>query len=336
MQKRIALWDNLKLFLIFLVVLGHLTIQYFSSSQMFGAMTMVIYTFHMPAFIFVSGLFSKHSINNDKPPMKKAFGFIILYFFIRILNYISGLIFGVHNSFDIFSVKDIPWYMLAMALWYIITWALRKIDAKYILITSVVMGLFAGYMKGDTDFLCILRLITFYPFFYCGYILDREKIEYVTSKKGAKIFSAVFFTAFVIICTATFYQSKWLFPLLSCRRKYSALGEMGDWGCLFRLAYYAIAELLVFSVISLCPRKELKISKYGRRTLQIYVFHRPILYIMKYSGLIYLIKQVGPGWEWIALLLIIALTALLCMSFWGKPINYLLNPKEKKEYAVAK
>lgn len=336
MQKRVALWDNLKLFLMFLVVLGHLTIQYFESSQMFGTMTLVIYSFHMPVFIFISGLFSKHSINSDKPPLKKAFCFVIMYFFVKILNYSSALIFGKHVSFDIFSVKDIPWYMLAMAMWYIITWALRKVDFKYILITSVLIGCFSGYMKGDTDFLCILRVITFYPFFYCGYILDREKVEYVTSKKGVRVFSAVFFTVFVIICTVTFYQSEWLFPLLSGRRRYSALGEMGDWGCLLRLAYYGIVGLLVLSVISLCPRKELKISKYGRRTMQIYVFHRSILYIMKYSGLIYLIKQVGEGWEWIAVLLVIALTALLCMNFWGKPVNYLLNPKEEKEYAAAK
>lgn len=336
MEKRIALWDNLKLFLIFLVVLGHLTIQYFNSSQMFGTMTMVIYTFHMPAFIFVSGLFSKHSINRDKAPLKKAFGFIMVYFFVKILDYSASIIFGVHISFEIFSVKDIPWYMLAMALWYLITWALRRIDAKYILITSVIIGCFAGYMKGDTDFLCILRLITFYPFFYSGYILDRERIESITSAKGAKFFSAVFFIAFIIICTVTFHNSSCLFPLLSCRQKYANLGDLYDWGALLRAAYYAVAGLLVFAVISLCPRKKFKISKYGRKTLQIYTYHRPILYIMKYAGLFHLIKQVGEGWEWIAIILIIALTALLCMNFWSVPLNYLLNPKERKEYASAK
>ena len=73
MGKRIALWDNLKLFLIFLVVLGHLTLQYFYSSQMFCTVTMVIYTFHMPAFVFVSGLFSKKAINGETPPVSVHF-----------------------------------------------------------------------------------------------------------------------------------------------------------------------------------------------------------------------------------------------------------------------
>lgn len=330
MQKRVALWDNLKLFLIFLVVLGHLTIQYFSTSQMFATMTMVIYTFHMPAFIFVSGLFSKHSVNSGKPPLKKCFGFVAVYFFLRILNYSSNIIFGVHSAFDIFSVKDIPWYMLAMALWYLITWAIKGIDSKYIFITSVVLGCFAGYMKGDADFLCILRLITFYPFFYAGYLIDLNKADELTSTKGARVFSAIFFTSFVIIFTAAYNNINWLFPLLSGRRKYSALGEISDWGCLLRLAYYAVAACLVFAVVSLCPRKEFKISKYGRRTMQIYVFHRPMLYIMKNAGLFYLIRLVGEGWEWIAVAVIVLLTALLCMNFWSKPFEYLMKPKERK------
>ena len=93
MGKRIALWDNLKLFLIFLVVLGHLTLQYFCSSQMFCTVTMVIYTFHMPAFVFISGLFSKKAINGETPPVKRSFSFITVYLFVRVLNYLSNIIF---------------------------------------------------------------------------------------------------------------------------------------------------------------------------------------------------------------------------------------------------
>lgn len=336
MQKRIALWDNLKLFLIFTVVLGHLTLQYFNSSECYSILTMIIYTFHMPAFVFVSGLFSKHSINNDKPPVKKAFGFIIIYFFMRILNYIPNVVFGVHSDFEIFYADDAPWYMMAMALWYIITYAIRKIDTKYILIKSVVLACFAPYMTGDADFLVILRLITFYPFFYAGYCLEPDYASKKTSGRGARIFSGIFVTAFCLICIFVNEKMYWLFPLLTGRRKYSALGAYGDWGVLFKAGYYIVAVLLIFSIISLCPRKNFKISGFGSRTLQIYVFHRPFLYLIKNAGLFYLIRQIGAGWEAVGVLVCLALTALLCFGFWGKPLKYLMNPKEKKEYAAAK
>ena len=338
MGKRIALWDNLKLFLIFLVVLGHLTLQYFCSSQMFCTVTMVIYTFHMPAFVFISGLFSKKAINGETPPVKRSFSFIAVYLFVRVLNYLSNIIFGVHSYFSIFSSKDIPWYMMAMALWYMITWAVRKIDAKYVLVTSIVMGCFIGYMSGDADFVCIMRLITFFPFFYIGYLLDLDDVNKITSTKKAKIFSAAFFIAFVIIVTVTIDKTKELFPLLSGRRRFFALEDnIEDYGCLLRLAYYVIVSLLIFSIISLCPRKEFKFTAAGKKTLQIYVYHRPLLYIMKNAGLFYLVKQVGAGWEWIAIAIVMLLTALLCFDFWRKPLDFIMNPKLKGEkYATAK
>lgn len=228
--------------------------------------------------------------------------------------------------------------MMAMALWYMMAWAVRKIDSKYVLITSIVFGCFIRYMKGNTDFLCIMRLITFFPFFYAGCVLDLDKVNKVTSTKGARIFSAIYFFAFVLIMTLTVDYSQELFPLLSGRRRYFALDDsLADFGCLLRLAYYVVVGLLIFSIVSLCPRKKLRITSGGRKTLQIYIYHRPILYIMENAGLFYLIHQIGEGWEWVAIILIFALTALLCFDFWQKPIDFIMNPKLKeKENAITK
>lgn len=336
MPRRIALWDNLKLFLIYLVVLGHLTLQYFDESRIFGIMSMIIYAFHMPAFIFVSGIFSKHSVNSDKFPLKKIFGFIILYIFTRILNYSANIVFGKHIDFDFFTCSDIPWYMMAMAIWYAITWAIKNFDVKYVFITSIIIACFAGYMKGDTDFLAILRVVTFYPFFYAGYVSSRTKVEEITAKKGVRIFSAVYFTAFIIICIVLFDKIEWLFSILTGRRPYSEIDTYSDWGCLLRLAYYVVVSLLIISVISLCPRKKYITSKYGASTLQIYLFHRPILYILKNAELFTFISNIGTGWEWLAVFVTIVITAVLCLDFWGKPIQYLINPKERTENGASK
>ncbi len=58
---------------------------------------------------------------------------------------------------------------------------------------------------------------------------------------------------------------------------------------------------------------------------------------MENVGLFYLIHQIGEGWEWVAIILIFALTALLCFDFWQKPIDFIMNPKLKeKENAITK
>ncbi len=76
-SNRIAVWDNVKFILIFLVVLGHVMGIFTESNMYLGKYYLYLYVFHMPAFIFVSGLFSKRSIDNKN--YKKVFGCIVLY-----------------------------------------------------------------------------------------------------------------------------------------------------------------------------------------------------------------------------------------------------------------
>lgn len=61
-NKRDAKWDNVKLILIILVVVGHVADYYMSKSTIMYIIRFYIYIFHMPAFLFVSGLFSKRVV----------------------------------------------------------------------------------------------------------------------------------------------------------------------------------------------------------------------------------------------------------------------------------
>ena len=331
MQKRIALWDNLKLFLIFLVVLGHLINGYYPDSPIFGPLYLIIYTFHMPAFVFVSGLFSKKSVNGDKFPTKRVFAFVSLYFLTRIVNFFPNmLLFHKEVKFDIFSVESMPWYMLAMAIWYAITWAIKNIDSKYVLTMSIILACFAGYMKGDGDFLSVLRVINFFPFFYCGYILDPEKVDCFTAKVPVKIFSALYLAAFSAGCFLKFNFASKFYPLVLGRSKYSGLGAYADYGYILRLLYYVGVGLMVVAVISLCPRKEFKITKGGKLTLQIYAFHRSLVYILDNAGVLDTIQGICPGWELIIVAMAVLITAVFCLKIFTVPIDFITNPKPRK------
>ena len=57
--KRIYKWDNLKCFLIVMVVIGHFVNQYALISNTMKSLSLFIYSFHMPLFIFLSGLLQK-------------------------------------------------------------------------------------------------------------------------------------------------------------------------------------------------------------------------------------------------------------------------------------
>lgn len=83
MAKRIEKWDILKFFLIFTVVLGHIADFYTDKSEAMQYLYLFIYIFHMPLFIFVSGLFSKRTVNERR--IDKIAGYMIVYFFTKLV-----------------------------------------------------------------------------------------------------------------------------------------------------------------------------------------------------------------------------------------------------------
>src|SRR5699024_8408040 len=58
-MKRNAYFDNARLILIFLVVFGHMIQPFIENSSHLNTLYMWIYTFHMPAFIFIAGFFAR-------------------------------------------------------------------------------------------------------------------------------------------------------------------------------------------------------------------------------------------------------------------------------------
>ena len=84
--KRIEKWDNLKFFLILFVVVGHFCEYFIGNNAVARDIFVFIYSFHMPLFIFVSGLFSKKNI--DEKRYEKMFSFVIVFFLINIFLFV--------------------------------------------------------------------------------------------------------------------------------------------------------------------------------------------------------------------------------------------------------
>ena len=62
-KERDYYFDNLKAVLIFLVVLGHFLLPIYDDAFLV-VLKRLIYVFHMPLFVFVSGYFSKNIYKN--------------------------------------------------------------------------------------------------------------------------------------------------------------------------------------------------------------------------------------------------------------------------------
>lgn len=328
--KRVAVFDNLKAILIFFVVLGHICTKFKPQNEVMSALAFFIYTFHMPAFIFVSGIFCKRSVNKKEFPKEKCITFIVLYLICMSLVFLSRLYFkGSNAEFNIFTCASVPWYMLAMALWYAITWAIKNFKPKYVFVTAIIISCFAGYMRSDSDFMCILRVITFYPFFYAGYILEAEKIIEFTNKKSLRIISAVLLVGLFVFVMLDYKNIPWIWDVLTGRCAYKDYKHCFASAWAIRLAYYAIAPLFVFALTCVAPRRKTFFTNVGSATLQIYILHMPIINLMMGFGLFGLIMQSNIYLLYFVILAV-AITQFLSLNVFGKIVSPLLKPLKEK------
>ena len=95
-KERIYLYDNVKCLAIFLVVIGHAInfLTDYDGNNLEKSMYSLIYAFHMPLFIFISGLFVKPMNEETKFPKYKVLSFVLIGIVLRIMTSIVNLLLG--------------------------------------------------------------------------------------------------------------------------------------------------------------------------------------------------------------------------------------------------
>lgn len=321
MKKRIALWDNLKFLLIIFVVIGHYTQQFRADNETLQRIYVFIYSFHMPIFIFVTGLFSKKAV--DEKNIKKALPYLTCFFATTLILFITKALLGWAPVFELFSPSGISWYLMSMFFMFLITMLIKDYKPQYIFVLSLIIGVMCGFVQTENpDFFTWMRTLTFYPFFCLGYISDREKIEKATNKISIKITAVIFFVSIYLLIYFYPKQANKISRLNTARHTFSELGRFAPYGWELRLLTYAISFAAIFLLISLIPRKKIKgFTSLGERTLGIYMFHYVIIYtaayVLKIQNIFKSTSDIGFAYF---IILIAILTAYICSN---KGFNYI-------------
>ena len=273
-KERIQRWDNIKFFLIFLVVLGHIADIYANVSLATGVIRFYIYTFHMPLFLFVSGLFSKKNIKLKR--WRNIFSYLVLYLFIKVLDFFAKwAATGRNPGFSLFKAASVPWYAFCLFAFSVIIILIDKVKPAYVLAFSVILACVAGYDNNIGDFLCLSRIIVFFPFFYAGYIIEPAKLnDFLKDKRIVGASVAVLISAAVVIA-CLYGNIKDIKFLFTGRNPYRVFIKNAPYAFVFRLICYAVSALMGFAFMAVIPDKigKGKIAKIGARSVQIYSLH---------------------------------------------------------------
>lgn len=333
--ERDSYFDNVKGILVILVVVGHFIDSMTGINDAARASFLWIYSFHMPLFIFISGYFSGGLVKSKARVVQRFCLFMSLYVFYEIAICLTNLITAGEGSFSLLSESGAPWYMFVMAVYSVILYFIRdvgsqndpaKISSAFknpILIFSVVLALFVGYDSSIEDYLMLSRVIVFFPFFYLGYLLRNVNIKEKIKKAcpwlvAAAILIVTFIAALVFIDKV--YGMRYMF---TGRNPYSNFGSAENWGFLLRLLAYVISAAMSIFVLAVTPGKSTfkPLTQAGKSSLQIYLYHRPILYVMTNLGLDELLFRQGAWGAWLWVLISLVLAFALAVPALGKPVT---------------
>lgn len=257
--------DNGKGILIFLVVLGHVmggVNQEILHSSFLRFINPVIYSFHMPAFVLISGYLTSDVQTRDKKDRNILANLAIPYLVFN-LTYI---LLSKKSITTIFEPQMGMWYLMSLALWRLYINVHNKL--QYPLLIAVIFSLFCGLTEAGT-FFSISRSVSFFPYFVMGY-------NYKTLIMKVKEWNKVVLTLiFVGCCLASLIANILGMPehVLNMHCSYEALGLSLWTGVLFRLFALVLGFIMSISLWCLLPNKETIFTHMGKNSMLIYLLH---------------------------------------------------------------
>ena len=287
-KVRDAWLDNVKAVLITLVIIGHIISPVTKKSDFMLTIYQVIFFFHMPCFIMLSGYFSKRRIN-EKDYLSIIEKLLIPFF---IYNFVSYLLYGFTGSLERYTEFNTDnnfiwlrpiyafWYIYALIVYNSITiWVNAK---KYSKIKSflliILIGIFVVFLE-PIKYMQISKILAFYPFFYLGYCIDLN-VNQIKNKK-CKIIGIISFTIAVLVCINFHeYIPRQLYLMEQPYHKFC--GE--NWfiiGITTRILMYFSAVCLSFSLLSLMTEKQTLFTSIGRYSIYGYVLHTYVVMILR-------------------------------------------------------
>lgn len=286
-QTRDYLFDNYKALLIFLVVVGHFSGPSTGDNDFLLVLKWMIVSFHMPAFVFISGYFSK----KDLPVLTSIKKLAVPYLICDLLYWLLyTLILHQKTPLALLKPKFTLWYLLALFFWRVLTPYVKKIP--HYLLLAIVFGLLIGYSDMENNFLTIPRALVFYPFYLAGTIFDRNCADRIRERKSiAFLCIALIFIllTYLALCTKVPMQ------IFYGRYNYSSMGQSALSGILYRVLAYLIGFIMTFSIMTFMSEKKTFCSYLGSRTMAIYLFHGlTYTYLQHRTGLL---KHLDSFWE---------------------------------------
>ncbi|MBB5117505.1 membrane protein [Streptomyces eurocidicus] len=275
-------FDNAKYLAIVLVGLGHAWEPLTHSSRAALALYLTVYAFHMPAFILISGYFSRDFDLSPAKVKRLVTGVAVPY-----------LVFEVAYTYFQHWAEDAPpepitllnpwylnWFLAALFVWRLTTPIWQNL--RWAIPVSFAIAILAALSPEIGNDLDLQRVLQFLPFFVIGLHLEPHHFKLV-QRRGLRIAAVPVFASAIAVAywAAPRMNSSWFYHNDSVQELAAPL-----WAApVMQLAMFACAAVLIVCFLAWVPRRTVWFTALGAGTLYGFLLHG------------FLIK-LSRWWEW--------------------------------------
>ena len=294
-------FDNIKGLLIVLVVFAHVLMP-LQDRPWNDAIFDAIYYVHMPAFVFVSGYFSKSAHARGWASCAKLlFGYL---FFVAF--FVTADVFAGRQPHVLWPYAS-EWYLMALVVWRLAASVYEHLGGKPSawLAGSAAVALLAGCFPdiGDNATLSLHKVVGFAPYFFAGYFFTAGQMQAIREQAtGRRI--AIALVALAALASLEFLSHGALAitdaDLLP--QGYTAYDLRSPAA---RVAILAASTCFVIALLHGAPNRRLPLlTRWGQSTLAIYLLHRPVTMVFS--------AWIAPMPTGVQLAAAVCLTGALC------------------------
>jgi len=286
-RERDAYFDNAKYLAIVLVAVGHAWEPLRDGSRSVSALYLLVYAFHMPAFIVVSGYFSRNFDASPGRLRRLVTGLVVPYvvfetaytFFTRWTDRVPD------RPVSLLDPLYLTWFLVALFVWRLTTPLWQRVRHPVPLALAVAM--LATLTPSIGDDLDLQRVLQFLPYFVLGLCLKPEHFRLVRRRTVRLAALPVFAVALALAYWAVPRMSgAWFYHRDSAQE----LGAPAWSGPVMTLVTFGCSLVLVGCFLALVPGRRTWFTVLGAGTLYGYLLHGFLIQGARFWG------WYGPTW----------------------------------------
>jgi fucose 4-O-acetylase-like acetyltransferase len=310
--------DNAKFLAVVLVVVGH---AWNNLSALHGveAGYLLLYLFHMPVFVLVTGYLSRGSTSLTPHRLQTLVSTVLVPYLVFQAGYgVLASLAGIEPAQPGLVVPSwLMWFLAALGCWRLTAGVWQHMRAP--VAVAVAVSLVGGATSAGA--FALTQVLGLLPFFVLGLGLRPHHLRRLRSRR-VRLAAVAVLAAAGVACYAVTPVSDAEMEWVYWRASYAELGVSWLEGGMLRLGLLAAALVLSAAFLALVPERRTRFTRFGAHTLYAYLLHGLVVLLGLATG----VFDLATGSGAVGALLVTVGAVAVAWALMTEPVRRVFRP----------